>query len=144
MGDSLRTPAMIFGGLLIVFGLISIFLLSRLDDKRIQRCTERTDAVVVKIKQKGKVEDKSAEYVTDFEYTIDDNVQTSRYTLRTDMGMGTKVTLNYNPEDPSEYYIDGIDKNSNNSRITGIIAIAVGLVVVVIAGGIITTRTFGL
>ena len=134
---------MIIGALFMVFGIISIFLFSRMEDEKIRRCSEETKAVIVKVKQKGSIEDKSVSYITDFEYTVEDTVYSVRYVLNIDMGVDTKVKIRYNPDDPGELYIPGIDRTADNNRLIGILATGVGLVIVVIAGGVISTRTYG-
>ncbi|MBQ7586460.1 MAG: DUF3592 domain-containing protein [Lachnospiraceae bacterium] len=143
MGDSTRIPAMVAGAILIVFGLISIFVLSRMNEQKIARCTEDTKAVVTKVKTKGSAEDKSLRYETDLEYTVDEQVYTLHYSLNTDLGEGSKVKMKYNPKDASEYYIASIDKRGDNSRVIGVISAGAGLAVIAIAGGVISTRTYG-
>lgn len=143
MGDSTRIPAMVAGAILIVFGLISIFVLSRMNEQKIARCTEDTKAVVTKVKTKGSAEDKSLRYEADLEYTVDEQVYTLHYSLNTDLGEGSKVKMKYNPKDASEYYIASIDKRGDNSRVIGVISAGAGLAVIAIAGGVISTRTYG-
>lgn len=143
MGDSTRVPVMVFGGFLILLGLIAIFVMSRKNEEKIARCTENTKAVVTKVKTKGNAEDKSLEYITDLEYTVDGQVYALRYTLNKDMGVGTKIKMKYNPDDCAEYYIAGIDAMGDNSRIIGVMCIGAGLAVIAISGGVITTRTYG-
>ncbi len=143
MSDSARLPAMLVGGLLILYGLISIFVLSRSSEQRIARCTKDTKAVVTKVKPKGSAEDKSLEYVTDLEFTVDDQVYTMRYSLNTDLGVGKKIKMKYNPDDCNEHYIPSIDAVGDNSRIVGVICIAAGLAVIAISGGVISARSFG-
>ena len=143
MGDSTRIPAMVAGAILIVFGLISIFVLSRMNEQKIARCTEDTKAVVTKVKTKGSAEDKSLRYETDLEYTVDEQVYTLHYSLNTDLGEGSKVKMKYNPKDASEYYIASLDKRGDNSRVIGGISAGAGLAVIAIAGGVISTRTYG-
>ena len=134
---------MVFGGILILFGLISIFVLSRQNEQKIARCTKETKAVVTKIKTKGSAEDRNLEYVTDLEYKVDDQVYTLRYTLNMDMGVGKKIKMKYNPDDASEYYIAGIDSAGDGSRVIGVLSIGAGLVIIAISGGVISTRTYG-
>ena len=136
-------PVMLFGGFLIIFGLISIFVTSRVNEQKIARCTEETKAVVTKVKTKGSAEDKSLQYVTDLEYTVDEQVYTMRYTLNKDMGVGSKIKMKYNPGNCAEYYIAGIDTVGDNSRIIGVLSIGAGLAVIAISGGVISTRTYG-
>lgn len=143
MSDGIRVPAMVCGVIFIVFGLVSIFVFGRLDEQKIKRCSKETKAVVVRIKEKGKAEDKSLEYVTDLVYTVDEQEYKVRYTLDKDLKMDTKIKLKYNPDDPSEHYIEGIDKTGGSSRVIGAVAIGAGLIVMAISGGVITTRTFG-
>ncbi len=143
MGDSTRIPAMVVGAVLIVFGLISIFVFSRINEQKIARCTKDTKAVVTKVKEKGSKEDKSLQYETDLEYTVDEQVYTLHYTLNTDLGLGTKIKMKYNPKDASEYYIASIDQRGDSSRVIGVISAGAGLAVIAIAGGVISTRTYG-
>ncbi|MCR5420708.1 MAG: DUF3592 domain-containing protein [Lachnospiraceae bacterium] len=143
MDNSLRISAFTVGVILILFGLISIFYLSSLSEQKIERCTEEVRATVVKVKEKGKKENKSQEYVTDIEYEIDDEAYKVRYVLKEYYEVGAKIDVMYNPENTSEYYIPGWDPNGNNNRIIGIISLMTGIVIIAIAGGIITTRTFG-
>ncbi len=143
MSDGIRIPALVCGVILIVFGLVSIFVLSIGNEKKIARCTEETKAVVVRVKEKGKAENKSLEYTTDLVYTVDEQEYKIRYTLTEDLKVDTKVKMKYNPADPTEHYIEGIDKTGGSHRVIGAVAMGAGLIVIVISGGVITTRTFG-
>ena len=129
--------------MLILFGLISIFVLGKKDEQKAARCTKENRAVVTKVKTKGNAEDRNLEYVTDLEYTVEGQVYTLRYTLNMDMGVGKKLKMKYNPDDASECYIVGIDTGGGGSRVIGVLAIGAGLAIIAISGGVTSTRTYG-
>lgn len=110
----------LIGGLFFtIFFLAVAFIMYSANNNLRNKCTEKTDGVVVKIErvEENTEDGTSISYAPVYEYTVNDKTYSHRSGNRTSKGLvkykeGDKVVINYNPNNPDEYYVEG--DNSNN------------------------------
>ena len=134
---------LIFGGAGI-FVIVSYFNTSENIRNAKKVCTETTTAVVVSVRTETRTETTKSEirtkntykvYFSTLQYTAGGkDIVTEREATRSGAYYeGQKLTIMYNPNNPEEYYITGIDEeNSIVAPIVGAVVFVIGLAIFIV------------
>ncbi|MBQ8967679.1 DUF3592 domain-containing protein [Ruminococcus sp.] len=138
---------LVFGLLMLLAGLFGIGNGIRLNRLR-SRCTLSTEADVTSVREERRSRKSGKHsrhyyyvYITGFEYTTDNGEEYSGTdTLKAEYSVGDHLTVHYNPDKPTEYYIAGLNDPVGYTY-TGIFMGALGLVIAL--GGFIDGKKNG-
>ena len=113
-------PAMVMGGI-----IIAVVMGGRTDQKLRRTTAETTGYVTSSYYEYDSDGDSSYSITVEFE--ADGTVYSRTRDLSSDKKKGTSYIVRYNPDDPSEFYIEDFDRSSGQIRMLGILISAAGV-----------------
>ncbi|HAG68994.1 MAG TPA: hypothetical protein DCL38_03360 [Lachnospiraceae bacterium] len=113
-------PAMVMGGI-----IIAVVMGGRTDQKLRRTTAETTGYVTSSYYEYDSDGDSSYSITVEFE--ADGTVYSRTRDLSSDKKKGTPYIVRYNPDDPSEFYIEDFDRSSGQIRMLGILISAAGV-----------------
>ena len=109
---------MIIGG--IIFGAVMYMRTTQL----VARCTQQVTGMISNVKSQRDSDSHTTSYKVTVDYKVDGKDYSNKFKAKKNINTGTEVTVNYNPSDPSEIFIDGLHKSAGSYiRSGGFIAI---------------------
>ena len=124
---------LVLGIIAVIVGLVCIFVIAPDRDKLKNRCTEKTSGVVTSVSETGDNDGGSSYYIT-VEYEASGKKYSDNLSTGTRVEYDETVTLWYNPDDPTECYIDGVTSSPFMFKLCGGVFIVVGAMFTLVDG----------
>ena len=119
---------MVVGILSIAIGLFFLLFYSKNQAKLIERCTKEVQGTVTNVEiELGTGEDDSDDIYVTVEYTVGDETYEVRKKSSKNYKEKEQLTVTYNPDDPTETFIIGVDEKVMTIRIGGIVFTIIGV-----------------
>ena len=125
---------LVLGILAVIVGLVCIFVIAPDRDKLKNRCTEKTSGVVTSVSETRDNEGGGSDYYITVEYEVGGKKYSDNLSTGTRVEYDETVTLWYNPDDPTECYIDGVTSSPFMFRLCGGVFIVVGALFTLVDG----------
>lgn len=116
----------ILGIALIIAGIVLATVVSSRTQKKWDRCTAETTAIVTSCTEE--YDDDGKEYRVNVEFEINGKKYTESTTFDSMREEGSQFTVNYNPENSDEFYIEGFSAAPKALKFLGIGLLVFGII----------------
>ncbi len=129
-----ETVVPFLGPVMLIVGIFIAVVMAGRTDQKLERTTAETVGYVTSSYYEYDSDGNSG-YSTTVEFEINGRVYSRTRDLDSKKDKGMPYTVRYNPDNPSEYYIEDFDRSSGQTRLLGILISAAGVPLTIVGLG---------
>ena len=118
--------------IMIIGGIIFAAFMYMRTTQLVARCTQQVPGVVSNVRSQRDSDSHTTSYKVTVDYQVNGADYSNKFKVKKNVSRGTEVTVNYNPSDPTEIFIDGLHKSAGSHIRTGGFVAILGVIWLVV------------